>query len=176
MTAFIRQAVSKRATNSEDTYWLTLVHFTALGVALGDLLEIMPFEDSVVCKLLTGQHIWDALENGLSMYPKQEGRFPQVAGLAVKYDSRKPPGSRLISVHLVDIPLDGDDEELNAGKRMHFDVHQNPDGTSVEVRRPMLSLREELDLKRQYRVVTREYMADGYGEQSSRTFRSGVES
>ena len=73
-------------------------------IALSDVLEIMPFEDAVVCKELKGQDIWEALENGLSMYPKQEGRFPQVAGMMVKWDSRKPPGQRLVKRRAVGQP------------------------------------------------------------------------
>ncbi len=81
-------------------------------IALSDVLEIMPFEDAIVCKELKGQDIWDALENGLSMYPKQEGRFPQVAGMMVKWDSRKEPGKRLVSVELLDNPLDSPNNPL----------------------------------------------------------------
>ena len=48
-------------------------------ITLGNILEIMPFEDPIVVKELTGQQLWDALENGFSQYPKQEGRFPPVS-------------------------------------------------------------------------------------------------
>ncbi|PWN53887.1 Metallo-dependent phosphatase [Violaceomyces palustris] len=137
-------------------------------IALSDVLEIMPFEDAVVCKELKGQDIWDALENGLSMYPKQEGRFPQIAGLAVKWDSRKPPGQRLVSVHLLDYPLDtpaeGADgtESPGIGKLRHYEITEIAGGYSVEVHRPPLKVKEPLDMDRTYRVVTREYLADGY--------------
>ena len=30
-----------------------------------------------------------ALENGVSKWPKKDGRFPQVSGLAFRWDSRK---------------------------------------------------------------------------------------
>ena len=36
-----------------------------------------------------------ALENGVSSYPKLEGRFPQVAGLSFGFDPEKPPYSRV---------------------------------------------------------------------------------
>ena len=36
-----------------------------------------------------------ALENGVSQYPKLEGRFPQVAGVEFGFDSSKPPGQRV---------------------------------------------------------------------------------
>ncbi|SPO24663.1 related to 5`-nucleotidase precursor [Ustilago trichophora] len=157
-------------------------------IALSDVLEILPFEDAVVCKELKGQDIWDALENGLSMYPKQEGRFPQVAGMMVKWDSRKPPGQRLVSVELLDNPLDtpasrnadedsmqvdGDEtkpsnsssseEEGDVGKLRRFSVTKLPGGGyDVEVHRPALVSRGALEMDKTYRVVTREYLAEGY--------------
>ena len=79
-------------------------------ITLGNLIEIMPFEDAIVVKELRGQDIWDALENGFSTYPKQEGRFPQVAGMQVIWDSRRPPGKRVVSVHLLKQPFDGANE------------------------------------------------------------------
>lgn len=36
-----------------------------------------------------------ALENGVSQYPKLEGRFPQVSGLEFGFDSSKLPGQRV---------------------------------------------------------------------------------
>ncbi|EST07465.1 Phosphoesterase domain protein [Kalmanozyma brasiliensis GHG001] len=147
-------------------------------VALSDVLEILPFEDAVVCKELKGQDIWDALENGLSMYPKQEGRFPQVAGMMVKWDSRKPPGKRLVSVELLDNPLDTpspaaeddamdvdkeEDTDANVGKLRRFSVTKLPGGGyDVEVHRPALVSRGPLEMDKTYRVVTREYLAEGY--------------
>lgn len=150
-------------------------------IALSDVLEILPFEDAVVCKELKGQDIWDALENGLSMYPKQEGRFPQVAGMMVKWDSSKPPGNRLVSVELLDNPLDTppsqqgdrddmqnhklsqDDAESNVGKLRRFSVTKLPSGGyDVEVHRPALVSRGPLEMEKTYRVVTREYLAEGY--------------
>ena len=36
-----------------------------------------------------------ALENGVSQFPKLEGRFPQVAGVEFGFDPSKPPGQRV---------------------------------------------------------------------------------
>ncbi len=46
----------------------------------------------------------EALENGVSQWPKLEGRFPQVSGLKFSFDPSKPPGSRVVpgSVFLTD--------------------------------------------------------------------------
>ena len=46
---------------------------------------------------VTGQTIWKALENGVSQYPKLEGRFPQVSGIRFAFEPSKPPGQRVNS-------------------------------------------------------------------------------
>jgi 5'-nucleotidase len=43
---------------------------------LRDLVNCFPFEDPVVVMKVTGQAIWDALENGVSNYPALEGTHP----------------------------------------------------------------------------------------------------
>jgi len=43
----------------------------------------------------TGEHIWKALENGVSQWPRLEGRFPQVSGVCFAFDPEKPPGQRI---------------------------------------------------------------------------------
>ena len=35
------------------------------------------------------------LENGVSKYPKLEGRFPQVSGISFEFDGAKPAGERV---------------------------------------------------------------------------------
>ena len=42
-------------------------------ITLGEILEILPFEDPVVVVEMDGKTIWDALEAGLSTWPAQEG-------------------------------------------------------------------------------------------------------
>jgi len=71
-------------------------------VTLGDLLEIFPFEDTVVVIRITGQQLWDALESALSMVPKQEGRFPVVSGLKIEYNQKAEPGHRLRNIWLME--------------------------------------------------------------------------
>ena len=43
-----------------------------------DLLKILPMIDPLVLLEITGSQIIRCLENGVSMHPKLEGRFPQV--------------------------------------------------------------------------------------------------
>lgn len=48
------------------------------------------------CLTLSGQQVYEALENGVSQYPKLEGRFPQVAGIHFGFDPDCPPGERIL--------------------------------------------------------------------------------
>ncbi|XP_071053537.1 mannosylglucosyl-3-phosphoglycerate phosphatase isoform X2 [Onthophagus taurus] len=60
-----------------------------------DLVNVIPMRDPLTVLLISGKTLIDVLENGVKMYPKLEGRFPQVAGLSFAFDPRKPPGSRV---------------------------------------------------------------------------------
>lgn len=62
---------------------------------LRDLFQILPMLDPMIVLNVTGYQVWKALENGVSQYPKFEGRFPQVSGVRFAFDPRKPPGSRI---------------------------------------------------------------------------------
>ncbi|CAH1162955.1 unnamed protein product [Phaedon cochleariae] len=60
-----------------------------------DLTNIIPMHDPLVVLKVTGQTILETLENSVSMYPKLEGRFPQVAGVSFAFHPGKPPGKRV---------------------------------------------------------------------------------
>ncbi|KAI1371120.1 Metallo-dependent phosphatase [Hypoxylon crocopeplum] len=75
-------------------------------ILLKDIMNCFPFEDPVVVIKVTGQAIWDALENGLSQYPALEGRFPQVSNITFKFDGRKPTGSRIVAATIGGGPID----------------------------------------------------------------------
>ncbi|KAL4401279.1 hydrolase [Malassezia pachydermatis] len=136
-------------------------------ITLGNLMEIMPFEDPIVVKELTGQDIWDALENGFSTYPKQEGRFPQLAGLQVVWDSSREPGHRVVSVHVLKQPFDGSGPEsketfINIRNSFLYEPDTKSDNeNSVMVCRITPEVREELQMHKNYAVVTREYLCQG---------------
>ena len=52
--------------------------------------------DSLVILELTGEQLITALENGVSQYPKHEGRFPQISGMSFTFDSSQTSGNRVI--------------------------------------------------------------------------------
>lgn len=60
-----------------------------------DLVSIVPMRDPLVVLEVTGRVILDALENAVCMYPKLEGRFPQVSGISFVFDPSKAARSRI---------------------------------------------------------------------------------
>jgi len=62
---------------------------------LKDLLKILPMIDPLVLLEVTGKQLLECLENGVSMFPKLEGRFPQVSGISFAFDPEKPAGKRI---------------------------------------------------------------------------------
>ncbi len=71
-------------------------------VTVGDIFAMLPFDNKVTLVEVTGQTVWDALENGVAGYPATNGKFPQVSGLSYTFDGSKPAGERLVSVTMAD--------------------------------------------------------------------------
>ncbi|KAK0723540.1 Metallo-dependent phosphatase-like protein [Lasiosphaeria miniovina] len=82
--------------------------YTPGPVRVKDITDCFPFEDPVVVIKASGKAIWDALENGVSMYPALEGRFPQVSNIRFKFDPAKPPGSRILWAEIAGAVLDAE--------------------------------------------------------------------
>lgn len=75
-------------------------------IRVRDITNCFPFEDPVVVLRVTGRQVWEALENGVSTYPAQEGRFPQVSNIEFEFDPDKPPGKRLSYARIAGQPID----------------------------------------------------------------------
>ncbi|GAE05938.1 5'-nucleotidase C-terminal domain-containing protein [Paenibacillus sp. JCM 10914] len=69
-------------------------------ITMGDVMTVLPFNNDLVTITLTGQEIKDAMENGVSKTPAQDGRFPHIAGMKFFYDSTKPEGSRVLRIQV----------------------------------------------------------------------------
>ncbi len=76
------------------------------GLTRRDILAEMPFSNAVEALDITGKQMLAALEYGLSAVAARAGRFPQTSGLAVTYDTTKPPGHRVIAALAGGKPLD----------------------------------------------------------------------
>ena len=79
-------------------------------VKVGDIYAALPADNYIVAIRLTGKQIRAALEHGVSAIDEDEGRFPQVSGLAFTYDRFAPKGSRVKDVFIGGIPLAADRE------------------------------------------------------------------
>ncbi len=79
-------------------------------VTQGEVITVLPFQNTLATFQLTGPDIRKALENGLGKIEEGAGRFPQVSGLKYSYDKTKPAGNRLVSVEAKEgdafVPLD----------------------------------------------------------------------
>lgn len=118
-------------------------------LTLGDVLEILPFEDPLVVLEISGKTLWEALESSLSTWPAQEGRFPVISGFRVSWDSRRPPGQRVVGVWL--------QEEYSDS----LSVKSSDGGPST----PILKDGEPIPrdgIESKYKILTRDYMAQGH--------------
>ena len=55
-------------------------------VTMGEVLTVLPFQNTLATFQISGQGVIDALENGVSQVEEVKGRFPQVAGLKFTWD------------------------------------------------------------------------------------------
>ncbi|AYM13180.1 LysM peptidoglycan-binding domain-containing protein [Agrobacterium tumefaciens] len=79
-------------------------------VSMGEVLTVLPFQNTVATFQLKGEDIRAALENGVSQIDDGAGRFMQVSGMKYSFDRSKPAGSRVTAVEVKEgdafVPLD----------------------------------------------------------------------
>ncbi|ONG51127.1 bifunctional metallophosphatase/5'-nucleotidase [Pseudoroseomonas deserti] len=68
------------------------------AISLGDVLEVLPFGNTLARLTLRGGDLRAALEIGLSRVEQGGGGFPQIAGLRLRFDPAAPLGQRLREV------------------------------------------------------------------------------
>lgn len=79
-------------------------------ITVSDVYAVVPFDNYIVAIKLTGQQIRDTLEHGVSGIEEEQGRFPQISGLAFTYNRLAPVGSRVKDVFIGGQPLIADKE------------------------------------------------------------------
>ncbi len=67
-------------------------------VTMGEVLTVLPFQNTLSTFQAKGSTIIEALENGVSQVEEGAGRFPQVAGLQFAFDPKAPAGARVSDV------------------------------------------------------------------------------
>ena len=65
-----------------------------------DILAELPFGNRIVTIDVRGRDLVAALENGFSRMEDAAGRFPQVSGMKIEIDPRRPPGKRIVSIRI----------------------------------------------------------------------------
>jgi 5'-nucleotidase / UDP-sugar diphosphatase len=82
-------------------------------ITMGEVLTVLPFQNTLATFEIDGSVVLEALENGLSQVEEVAGRFPQVAGIRYTWDSTAPAGERVVSVEVME---DGDWVSLDPDK------------------------------------------------------------
>lgn len=77
-------------------------------VTMGEVLTVLPFQNTLSSFQVKGATLLEALENGVSQVEEGAGRFPQVAGMQYSFDASQPAGSRISEVMIAGAPLDLD--------------------------------------------------------------------
>jgi 5'-nucleotidase len=79
-------------------------------VTMGEVLTVLPFQNTLSTFEVTGAVMLEALENSVSQYEEKAGRFLQVAGMKYTFDVAQPVGSRVSDVLVMEgdawVPLD----------------------------------------------------------------------
>ena len=81
-------------------------------ISIGNVLEVLPYGNTIATFELKGADLLSALESGVSLYHAESGtgRFPQVAGIRFSFDPNQPVGQRVSNVEVKTaggyVPLD----------------------------------------------------------------------
>ncbi|TGQ52797.1 LysM peptidoglycan-binding domain-containing protein [Mesorhizobium sp. M1C.F.Ca.ET.193.01.1.1] len=102
-------------------------------VTMGEVLTVLPFQNTLATFKISGKDLVAGLENGLSQIEDGAGRFPQVAGLKYAFDkSVAPNAGRVKSVEVMEngawAPINPDKQYLVATNNY---VRQGGDGYKV---------------------------------------------
>ncbi len=121
-------------------------------VTMGDVLTVLPFQNTLSTFRVDGATLVAALENGVSQIEEGAGRFPQVAGMSYAFDPAAEPGSRVSDVMVGGEPVD---PEKMYGVVSNNYVRNGGDGYSMFV-----DAEDAYDYGPDVADVTAEYLAD----------------
>ncbi|WP_299649700.1 bifunctional metallophosphatase/5'-nucleotidase [uncultured Jannaschia sp.] len=121
-------------------------------VTMGDVLTVLPFQNTLSTFRVDGATLVAALENGVSQIEEGAGRFPQVAGMSYAFDPAAEPGSRVSDVTVGGEPVD---PEKMYGVVSNNYVRNGGDGYSMFV-----DAEDAYDYGPDVADVTAEYLAD----------------
>ena len=119
-------------------------------ITRGSVLGVLPFGNVVVTLSLNGAELKTMLENGVSVMPGANGRFPQVSGLCFTYDIQQAAGSRVTGAvrQAADGSCTGAPVDLTAAST--YSMAENDfiadGGDGYPVFRPRMTTREIMDV------------------------------
>lgn len=74
-------------------------------ITMGEIITVLPFQNTLATFEASGADILAALENGVSEMEDGAGRFPQVAGITYTLDLNKEPFARVSDVTVAGAPV-----------------------------------------------------------------------
>ena len=75
-------------------------------VTMGEVITVLPFQNTLSTFHVSGETLIAALENGVSQMEEGAGRFPQVSGMSFTVDPGAEAGSRISDVMVGGAPID----------------------------------------------------------------------
>jgi 2',3'-cyclic-nucleotide 2'-phosphodiesterase (5'-nucleotidase family) len=112
-------------------------------ITRGDILSVLPFGNTVVLVEVKGAVLLAALENGVSQYPQEGGRFPQVAGITFSFDPAAKPGRRIVEATAGGRPLE---QEKTYAVALNDFLAAGGDGYTMFAEAPVLKDYSSLDM------------------------------
>tara|TARA_B110000261_G_scaffold73872_1_gene85726 strand:+ start:1801 stop:3435 length:1635 start_codon:yes stop_codon:yes gene_type:complete len=101
-------ADAMRASSIDKGYSIALMNsggirasLDAGEVTLGEVMTILPFQNTLATFKVTGKQLLAAIENGVSKHEDGSGRFPQVSGMRFTFDLSEPANDgRVTSIEI----------------------------------------------------------------------------
>ncbi len=77
-------------------------------LTLKNALSVLPFHNRVCMIRISGQLLKQMLEHGVADVESRDGAFLQISGGVYRYNQKKSPGERIVSVKVGDVNLEDD--------------------------------------------------------------------
>lgn len=71
-------------------------------VTVGQVIEVLPFGNTLATVDITGKDLKSAFEHSLKQVPNESGGFLHISGGKVEFDSSKPAGQRVVKIYYKD--------------------------------------------------------------------------
>ncbi|NIZ40218.1 bifunctional UDP-sugar hydrolase/5'-nucleotidase [Entomospira entomophila] len=79
-------------------------------VTFGNILDVLPFEDTLFSVKITGSNLKEALEHSLQLYPEENGAFLHISGFTYTFNPNAAVGERVKEIYINDQPINLDAE------------------------------------------------------------------